>query len=631
MAGALSRLAWWATAAGLFLVGWHYRFRDLAEQVLGGDEYHAVRVARKVDLLSAFTYYEQAENSIPFTLWARALMDTVGFTEWRFRLPVFVAGSILALFPLLLYRRLGRGATLVALGFMATTPHAIYYSFTGRPYGPAALLLAVAVLSWLRWMERRSRLALATYVVTGTSAVFFHLLCLLPIGWLTVLSFVMVRRGRIPLRDVLIGKALLLVAGMAVFLPGISGLLKYRLLESTRPDVGSLSMAWEAVASLVGIQPSFTLAVLALAVVGAVRLVRKDLMAGLALAGIMPAVLLGMFVTQAYPSVTAWTRYLFLAHWSLVLLASFGLVGLAGWMVERLRTRPVTAGLVAVFGLYALSVWWRSSRGIEGTTQAVFPWLVGAAALGSGASALLGRAVRQPASIDLPLLPVILAMLVCLGQVLWVPMPLYLNGPDSFRTRRASVKRIEGASMKTWRDDMHPVFHALADDPDSGDLLLLWPYRVMTALWRPATLQQLVHRKRVVMVHERTLKTDRGMNIHFENIIDLGDVEDAADEHTRYFVLDLDFIARAEGEPSAPSFTKYVDPQAMRNAGVKRAYYEHLQPILARRHGEPVFADERLVVYDLWADRDDKPVSVLAGLRDNSRADPERTGAKDSR
>jgi hypothetical protein len=177
-------------AAGVVL-----RFWNLGDQVLGGDELHAVRAALSQPLPALLTTYQLADSCIPLTALDRWLLDRgVALDEWLLRLPVLASGlAALVLLPLLVRRRLPPAAWPFFGALVATSPLLVLYSRIARSYMPATLLSFAAVMAFDRWWtpERagapvragdaraadahRGAAAAIAYVVLAALAMWFHL------------------------------------------------------------------------------------------------------------------------------------------------------------------------------------------------------------------------------------------------------------------------------------------------------------------------------------------------------------------------------------------------------------------------------------------------------------------------
>jgi hypothetical protein len=178
-----------ALAAGVVL-----RFWNLADQVLGGDELHAVRAALSQPLRALLTTYQLADSCIPLTALDRWLLDRgVALDERLLRLPVLASGLVaLAVLPLLACRRLPRAAWTFFGALVAISPLLVLYSRIARSYMPATLLGFVAVMAFDRWWtpagadapgtggagdarEAPGAAGAIAYVVPAALAIWFHL------------------------------------------------------------------------------------------------------------------------------------------------------------------------------------------------------------------------------------------------------------------------------------------------------------------------------------------------------------------------------------------------------------------------------------------------------------------------
>jgi hypothetical protein len=185
-----------ACLAGLVLAaGVALRFWNLGDQVLGGDELHAVRAALSQPLAALLTTYQLADSCIPLTALDRWLLDRgVALDEWLLRLPVLASGlAALVLLPLLVRRRLPPSAWPFFGALVATSPLLVLYSRIARSYMPATLLSFAAVMAFDRWWTparpsapasagdaraadaRREAAAAVAYVVLAALAMWFHL------------------------------------------------------------------------------------------------------------------------------------------------------------------------------------------------------------------------------------------------------------------------------------------------------------------------------------------------------------------------------------------------------------------------------------------------------------------------
>jgi hypothetical protein len=170
----------WTVGIGLAaLAGLALRLYRVDEQILTGDELHAVNAAlvRGVgEILREWSWYG-ADYSVPLTAFYRLLLDRgVVLSELGFRAPILAAGALLPLvLPLALRPRLGRAPALVLAWLLALSPMLVLYSRIVRSYGPLVLFADGAVLAFERWWRTGRGGAAALYVLLAAGAVYLHL------------------------------------------------------------------------------------------------------------------------------------------------------------------------------------------------------------------------------------------------------------------------------------------------------------------------------------------------------------------------------------------------------------------------------------------------------------------------
>jgi hypothetical protein len=153
------------------------RLWNLPDQILGGDEIHALRAAVNLPLREILTRYQQTDNCIPLTALYKGLMGWgVPLSEMVVRLPVLLCGlaALLAL-PLAFAGRVDRRVTILYAWLLAISPSLVLYSRIARSYLPIVLFGFGAVLAFEAWWRMRSRRMGLAYVVFAALAVWFHL------------------------------------------------------------------------------------------------------------------------------------------------------------------------------------------------------------------------------------------------------------------------------------------------------------------------------------------------------------------------------------------------------------------------------------------------------------------------
>lgn len=161
-----------AFAEGAALRLWH-----LPQQILGGDEVHALRAALHFSLRQILVTYQETDNCIPLTALCKLLMAAgLPITEMVLRLPVLLCGlaALLAL-PAAFSGRVSPRTILVYRWLVAISPALVLYSRIARSYMPMVLFACGAVLAFETWWRTRSRRAGGAYVLLAALAVWFHL------------------------------------------------------------------------------------------------------------------------------------------------------------------------------------------------------------------------------------------------------------------------------------------------------------------------------------------------------------------------------------------------------------------------------------------------------------------------
>jgi hypothetical protein len=164
-------------AAAPFVAGAVLRLWNLRDQILGGDETHAIRAALNFSLPRILVTYQESDNCIPLTaLYKLFMLAGVPMTEMAFRLPVLLCGlaALLAL-PAGFAGRVDRGTVLAYRWLIAVSPALVLYSRIARSYMPMVLFSCGAVLAFEAWWRSRSWKSGGAYVLLGALAVWFHL------------------------------------------------------------------------------------------------------------------------------------------------------------------------------------------------------------------------------------------------------------------------------------------------------------------------------------------------------------------------------------------------------------------------------------------------------------------------
>lgn len=188
----LAREAWpWRCLALVaVLAGAWLRIAQLRSQMLVDDEWHSVRMLIRSDMAGIAGHFGLADYCIPLTLYYRWLYEHAVLSEWSMHLPLLLAGlALLLVAPWLLRTSLPASTRAAWVGLLAISPSLVYYSRTARPYALLALLGVVAFVAFRNWRERRgnARLWGGLYVVATFLAGWAHILSLVftlwPLAW----------------------------------------------------------------------------------------------------------------------------------------------------------------------------------------------------------------------------------------------------------------------------------------------------------------------------------------------------------------------------------------------------------------------------------------------------------------
>jgi len=356
-----------ALILALFAFAFYLHFDDVTGQVVGGDEVHSLRVAAEKSLTRILTFHQKDDHSTLLTVYAKSLMQTVGLTEFRFRIPIMLCDLMLLAAPFLFVRKIGWTTALIAMALTATSPLVVYYSIVARPYTPAALFVLLSVHSWDRWLETRSHRALSGFIITSSLAIILHLYCLFPVALLMGLTLVRVLRAQLPQREFWKASLWISLIVIAFMGPGLPLLLEHRLnkVAAGAPLFGTLRASY---LELCGHLPWLALGFPFLLAAGLRGLQRRDPYFTFLLAAVLIFQLVVLLATRPLGTVSVWTRYYYLVWPLALILAAAGAEWIAGilcgWFRNVLRVEHFTKGstLVALtFGIgIAVAVAWFS-------------------------------------------------------------------------------------------------------------------------------------------------------------------------------------------------------------------------------------------------------------------------------
>jgi hypothetical protein len=203
-------------ALGVFLRVW--RAGDL---LIWMDEIWAVEQACERSFAWIFTHFGQNDACIPLALYAKAVLFTLGLSEWSLRMPSVLAGCLtVCLVGRVSLSALRPAHALLATGAVATSPYLVYLSREARPHAITVCLFSLAWLLVVAWTRGRPRMTLLLGALCAGLCVWFHpvtalsvvVLALYPLGCLCVGRVPRARAGDLLFAGVvLLGLCLLLV------------------------------------------------------------------------------------------------------------------------------------------------------------------------------------------------------------------------------------------------------------------------------------------------------------------------------------------------------------------------------------------------------------------------------------
>lgn len=164
----------WSLLLALLLACW-LRGQQLGDQILVGDEWHALEKAAGAGYGEIATTLGTADHSIPIALYYRLVADTFGLSEAWIRAPFLLAGLATVLGLALAARRFVERPTADLFAWvLAVSPVLVFYSRFARPYVFTCPLAVAAVLLFHAWWRGRKRSTAVLYALTAAAAGYLH-------------------------------------------------------------------------------------------------------------------------------------------------------------------------------------------------------------------------------------------------------------------------------------------------------------------------------------------------------------------------------------------------------------------------------------------------------------------------
>jgi hypothetical protein len=189
------------------LIGGYLRLWHLPQQILVDDEWHMVHKLRAgTSFAGLVADFGTTDHSIGLSVCDWLLMQLTAVDELWLRMPSVVAGMLLiGLFPAMMQRHLGRGASTILAWLLAVSPLLCFFTRLARPYAITTLLVCVAATSFHTWvLSGGNRRAAWTYALSAGAVAVFHLPAL-PAA-LAPLGLLLLVRGYPPARATVSGR-----------------------------------------------------------------------------------------------------------------------------------------------------------------------------------------------------------------------------------------------------------------------------------------------------------------------------------------------------------------------------------------------------------------------------------------
>jgi hypothetical protein len=356
-----NRSSFWFWLIPPAVVGVAMRLFRLQQQVMGGDELHAVRLSVEKSLGEILTTFQLTDHSIPLTFLHGTLMNFgVQHSELTFRIPVLLAGvAVLVWAPWRFEREIGRRASFLLCWLLATSPLFVFYSRIARSYLPVVWLACIAVMAFYAWSTSRSRRTAAAYVLCSAFAVYLHLAAapfvLAPFGFALIERYAKPRPDGVSLGSLLCLMASTAIAIGVLFFPLAGSLLG--VIEAKR-ELSGITMDTLGGAAYLVVGSGSWVAVAffgAFAAIGLGRLMRTRTRFALYAVNLAAAQLASLWVLSPFriEEAAVFSRYLlvlfpFLLSWVAVGVLEFArLLGLAG-RLDHAASTALSVGFVAL-------------------------------------------------------------------------------------------------------------------------------------------------------------------------------------------------------------------------------------------------------------------------------------------
>jgi len=146
----------------------------VGDQILVDDEWHGIGVSSWNTFGNIFSRFWGTGSVIPYNLYRKAALLTVGWSESILRFPAIIAGFLsLIIFPVFVRKLFDKKTVLVFLTLFAISPFLIFYSRFSRPYSIVVLLFFSALMFLYYWLTTSKRKYMWLYITSAVLSVYF--------------------------------------------------------------------------------------------------------------------------------------------------------------------------------------------------------------------------------------------------------------------------------------------------------------------------------------------------------------------------------------------------------------------------------------------------------------------------
>ena len=562
---------------GAVAVGAALRLYAILDQLVVSDEWHGPHAAALSSYGELAHLLTIGATSIPMNLYYKLLLDTVGWSELALRLPSLVAGiASLVLFPLWLRHAFAPRVVMLFAWLLAISPFLVFYSRYSRPYALVVLLTFTAIVAGWRWARSGSLRYAVGFALAGAAAAYLHAVEIRVLVGIGILLAIAPREPRVegaapaPRLTFLLFTTLgacLLVA--ALYLPALLNAGEYLTVVAGegRPGLATLAASLELLCG--SADPVAIGLFTGLAGLGFVTIVYRERLLAMLVIGTVLGCLASVYVARPTDSHVpiVFARYVIPVVPLLALAAACGLDALLKLAESRLRSgrNAMTAAALGstAAALVAALFWLGPLPDLYGATNSFTnhksyhvsyrPSHAGNAYLNQmrywNQAALLAYAPAGEVEVRVPEFYSRLGSDLDCYAVIEFPMPLGDVVSNHYLYQRVHRKRVLGGYLSS-PASAHGRVRPGVVFPDWGVGLVLGEVR------------------------------DRS-RLHFRNLVDLSDLGAVLDSGARYLILHPKLITDL---PSGFVLEPGLDR-------IRRLY--------TSTFGDPIFADESLIVFDL--------------------------------